>query len=585
MTKIETPVSTLISLLARLYPWEVDASDELTEALSYLEAPHEPETVVRAGFGAGFLAPLLSLPLFFLSVPIVGVSSVALFLAVATIHTIQTAPLLLASLRRSEALGQAPNLIGRIVLRMKIQPSLESSVKFAAETGNDPLSKSLQDHINRAMGTPGSGLLTFSDEWVEYFPSVRRSAHLLNTAQDAPGDKREQTLERALAAILNGTRDQMAEFTNAIRSPTTGLYAFGVMLPLALISLVPAISTTGVTITIEAFVIVYNFILPGVIIVVGGQLLVKRPVAFPPPQVTRDHPDIDTHWLVPAGAAVVAGGGAAGFTIVLGIIAPSVQIAHLAPISGIGLLIGVFLYLFYKPVVEVRDYVRDVETHLVDALYIIGRQVDESEAVESAIETAGERLPAATGDVFEQAAGRQHRLHLTVDQSFLGKYGVLEHIPSPRAHATARLLGIAAKEGQPAGMTIVSMADHLEELQEVERHTKREISSVTGTLKNTASVFGPLVAGATVALASTMVGQDITFSDLTADVAPLATELLGIVIGVYIIFLSLLLQPLAIGLKSGLDRPLIGYRVGRSLIMGVPIYISSVFFVGLILSL
>jgi len=102
---------------------------------------------------------------------------------------------------------------------------------------------------------------------------------------------------------------------------------------------------------------------------------------------------------------------------------------------------------------------------------------------------------------------------------------------------------------------------------------------VTGTLTNTASFFGPLVGGATVGLASGMVGSG---ADAVEGGSALPTEQLGIVIGVYIITLSVILTTLSISLKHGLDRSLIGYKVGRSLMFAIPIYLVASVAVGVI---
>ncbi|MBX0288076.1 secretion system protein [Halomicroarcula sp. F28] len=564
-----------LPIFAKLYPWEVDTSDALADALSYLYWDESPETIVKAGYGAGFVAFLLTTPLLLISLPLPAIFAVMLALTAATIHAVHSLPSILAAVQRTEDLGQAPNLIGRIVLRMKIQPSIESAVRFAADTGEQPLYDHLNEHIERSIGSPRSGLLTFAEEWGDEFPSLQRSAHLLNTAQDASPEKREETLDRALSAMLRGTQDQMAEFIETIRRPTTALYAFGIMLPLALVALMPAVSVAGISVGIEAFAVVYLILLPSLIVAASVWLLTRRPVAFPPPDVSRGHPDVERPWYVAFGLALLVAGPAAAVTVLL-------NVSYIGHIAAVGMALGLVLYLHYEPVVEVQEWIHDVENHLVDALYTVGRQVDDSEAVEAAIATAGDRLTGQTGEMFERAAGRQERLHLTVKQAFLGRYGVLDEIPSPRARATAALLAIAAEEGQPAGETIVSMSDHIEELQTVEQNAKRELSQVTATLQNTAMIFGPVVAGATVALADAMSSKGVTFGNLSTQATSLSIGPLAVVVGIYVLLLSVLLQPLSIGLRHGLDGPLIGYETGKSMLVATPLYVITVFSVGVL---
>jgi len=280
-------VPFLVQSLAALYPADVAVSDALAESLSFTDSRYDGETIVRAGYGAGIVAAVMPLPLLLTSAPI---SFVLLFFVLvfplAAIHSVHSMPHLQAAFRRTEALGETPNLVGRAVLRMQVQPALESAVRFAAETGSGPLSTSLSGHIDRSIGTSGTGLLSFAEEWAEWFPALRRSSHLLVAAQDAPDAERVRTLDRSLSAVLNGTRSQMADFTSAIRAPATGLFAFGIMLPLALVSLVPTVPMVGYSVNIWLFVLLYNIVLPGTLIAASLWLLVRRPVAFPPPRST-----------------------------------------------------------------------------------------------------------------------------------------------------------------------------------------------------------------------------------------------------------------------------------------------------------
>ncbi|ELY67739.1 type II secretion system F family protein [Natrinema versiforme] len=560
--------STLVRTLAALYPAAVDGSDDLEESLSFTDSPYDAETIIRAGYGAGIVAAFLPLALLVTSAPLPFVLFFVLVAPLAAIHTVHSMPHLQAAFRRTEALGDTPNLIGRAVLRMQVQPALEGAVRFAAETGHGPLSQSLDGHIDRSIGTPGTGLLSFADEWAEWFPALRRSAHLLVAAQDAPDAERVRTLDRSLSAILSGTRSQMADFTTAIRAPATGLFAFGIMIPLALVSLVPTVPMVGYAVNIWFFVFLYNAVLPAALIGASLWLLVRRPVAFPPPTIGHDHPDVPDRLRLRALWGVLA--GLCSYPLIA-----AVGPAHLAPIAAVGIGLGIALLATYAPILAVRHYVRDVEAHLTDALYIVGRQVAEGESVESAVELAADRVPAETGEVFERAAGLQRRLHMGVRAAFLGDYGALRDIPSPRARGTAALLAIAADEGKPAGRAIVSMADHLEELEDVEAEAKWNLEQVTSTLDNTAAYFAPLVAGATVGMAAMMSSADLTGAR-GVDAAAFPADSLGIVVGIYLIALCFIVTPLSIALRHGIDRALFGYHIGRTLVSSMVLYVATV---------
>jgi hypothetical protein len=491
------------------------------------------------------------------------ISVVALIFAVAlgVARLARRGPVALATARRTAALGAAPALVARAVLRMRVEPASERAAAFAAR-GEGRLAADLGEHVRRAAGTPRSGLGDFGAAWAEWNPPLRRAALLVESAADAPAGEREATLDRAMDAILDGTRDRMAEFAEAVRGPTTTLYAFGVLLPLALVAVLPAARVAGLPLSVPVLVVLYDLLLPAVLIGAGAWLLVRRPAAFPPPEVSREHPAVpDRTW------PTVVAGVSAGLVAVLGT-APLPAWTRWP--AAVGLAVGAGLVVRFRPVKLVRDDARAAEANLTDALYLVGRRVGDGEAVESALGAAAPEVAGRTGELLAETAGVQRRLRVGVWEAFLGEYGSLADVPSPQARSVAALLAIAAREGRPAGRAVVSMADHVEDLQRVEREARRELASVTGTLRNTAGVFGPLVGGATIALADGMAAG--TLGD------PLPTAALGLAVGSYVLLMAAILTALATGLERGFDRALVGYRVGLALCSAVGAFLAG--FVG-----
>jgi hypothetical protein len=571
-------------------------SDDLRRALSFLGVavtPHgvpslDAETVVRAGFGAGVLAGLLVIPAALacsLLVPALRPAAVPAVPAVAlgTTHAVHRLPVWLARIRRTRALGRVTGLFGRAVLRMRIEPSPERSALFAGRTGSGPLADSLADHARRARGTPRSGFAGFAEEWRDWLPAVRRATALIDAAGDAPPGERARTLDRALSAVLDGTHDRLTAFAGEIRGPATGLYAFGVLLPLALLGVLPAARVAGAGVGLVHLVLLYDVLLPVGVLGVSAWLLTRRPVAFPPPRVGRDHPEVPDDARRGLVAAVAGGVLAAG-------VASAVVADWAVPVAAVGAGVGAGCVVRYRPIKQVRDHARAVETGLDDALYLVGRRVLEGESVETALARVGSELSDETGTVVADASRRSHVLDIGVRAAFVGDLGALRDVPSERASGTAELLALAASEGRPAGEAVVALADHLGDLRRVETDARRELRQVTGTLASTAALFGPLVAGATVALADGMTGAGgtattalATAGDGTAAAAgALATADLGVAVGVYTLLLTVLLTGLSVGLVHGLDRALVGYRVGVALLSATVTFLASVVGAGLL---
>lgn len=572
MSEDTHPVAGVLEAVAALYPWPVKPRTELRLALDFLDRPVAPAVVIQASYILGLTVGLVC-ALFVVVVPgqfrpVVVLAAVAAGLM--STHTVQAVPRLWATARRTAALGAAPDLVARTVLSMRLSPTPERAADFTARTGNGILAKSLGAHVRQRHHTGRSGLVAFGDAWADLFPSLRRSMSLLCAAGTAADRDRERLLDRALTVVMEGTRDQMESFAAMVRTPVTALYAFGVLLPTALVALLPAAGAVGVAVTPLTVVAIYNVALPAVLIGAAAWLLARRPVAFPPPAITTSHDDIPDRRLLVATLAVTVGVVTA---VVTGFVAPQ----WAPPVAALGTSVGVGLWLYYRPVVSQYERIQKIEESLPDALTLIGRRVANGRAVETALERAGEELDNEFGTVLQAGTQRHRQLQISVRAAFLGRDGTLAAVPSQRVRGSVALLALAAKEGRPAGTALLALGDHVEDLQAIERESRRSLAHVCQTLQTTGVLFGPLVAGATVALAEGISGQAF----LTERTQSLLW--LGGPVGVYVLVLAVVLTALGTGLTRGLDRELLGYRIGRALCAATVAYVGAYLLVGAML--
>lgn len=574
-----------------LWPRSPEPGEELVRAVEFLDWSMSATTVVSAGYGVALVAGAVAV-FAGVAIPLPTPGMVPVFPLVAglgAVHAVHRFPVALATLRRTRALGDAPGIVARAVLQMRIEPTVESAAAFAARTGEGPLASSLEAHVRGAAGAPDAGLASFGEHWSEWFPELRRATALVEAAANAPPGERGRTLDRAADAVLSGTAERMESFASDVRGPATALYAFGVLLPMALVALLPAAGVAGVPVSLPVVVVVYDVLLPLVVTGAGGWLLLRRPVAFPPARVPGDHPERYSSPAVPMLAGFVAG--------TVSFVAGSLLLpGWIRPLLAAGVGGGVTLLAAARPVVLVRRRVAAAESNLPDALYLVGRRVSSGTAVEAAIEEAAAELPGETGDVFERAGAVQRELRVGVEAAFLGECGALTGLPGTRLESAARLLAAAAREGRPAGRAVVDSADHLAELAAIEREARNDLANVTGTLRHTGSVFGPMVGGATVRLAEGMATTAVGATDAdSADAGRTAARSvaqgvagidpggLGLAVGAYVLVLSVLLTGLAVGLEHGLDRALVAYRSGAALASAAVVFAASYVAAGLLI--
>jgi hypothetical protein len=568
-----------VDRLAGWWPARVDPDPETERALAYLDAGVDAGTLDEAARAAGVIVAAVAVVAGTALGRLAGSRSGVVLAAAGTAVGVAVplaasrVPVFLSALARARALGAAASLVSRAALRLRIDPTVERAAAFAARTGCGALARSLDAHVDRAAGTPRSGMSAFATEWRDRFPALERAVTRLETAASAPATERDEHLDRAVEAALDGVQEELAAFTGDVRGAVTGLYAFGVLLPLALVGVLPAARATGVRLPLPVVVALYDVVLPTVVVAVGAWILARRPVAFPPPRIGPDHPDTPDGHLraLGVGVAAAAVGGYAAARLVA---------SWAGPVAAVGIGIGAALVADTRPAKRVHERVRAVEANLDDACYLVGRRVAAGEAVETALADAADRMDGATGEVLAEAAGRQRRLGTTVGEAFGGDGGALAALPSRRAREAVTLFSLAATEGRPAGEALVATAEHVEALGRIERDARRELAEMTDTLSNTAAVFGPVVGGATVALSARVAntGQTAGFG-----APPLPTPELGVAVGAYVLWLAAALTILSTGLTHGLDRTLVGYRVGVAACLATVCYLVAFVGAGLFL--
>jgi len=560
---------TVYRQLARFYPRRVEGSEDLERSLAFLGWEVSSSVVTRAGYAAGIIVGCLGLVGTSVSPPQFGTVAVlsTLALACGVAYAVGRFPALYEAARRTRALGAAPDLVARVVLSMRLEPVPERAASFGASSGEGPLAASLASHVRQSRHTTGAALSSFADEWASLFPSLRRSVALVLAAGAAPAHDRGRMLDRALSVVLSGARDRMAAFAAEIRGPATALYAFGVLLPVALVALLPAAGVAGLAVTPVSVAVLYGIVLPATVCAGAVWLLVRRPVAFPPPTVPRDHPDVTDR---PGVAVVVAVALAVAGWFVAGRFFPS----WAPPVASGGLGVGSFLWVRSRPVIAVYERTRRAESQLPDALELVGRRVANGRAVETALARAAAELDGPMGGALGAAVRQQRQLQVGVREAFLGQYGVLWRVPSPRVRGSMALVALAAHEGRPAGTALLALAGHVEHLREIEDEARNSLAYVCRTFASTGAVFAPMVAGATVAMAGTFGGHQ--FPGASA-----SFPWLGGLVGWYVLTLAILLPALATGLRRGLDRTLLCQAVGRALVSATCVYLLAFRLTGL----
>ncbi|OYR86111.1 type II secretion system protein, partial [Halorubrum ezzemoulense] len=96
------------------------ASEELRRAVAFLGWDVSAGRIVTVGYRVGAVAGAVVTAVAALRAGAVAAAPAGLAAFVGVVHAVHRAPVWLASLRRTRALGAAPGLVGRLVLRMRL---------------------------------------------------------------------------------------------------------------------------------------------------------------------------------------------------------------------------------------------------------------------------------------------------------------------------------------------------------------------------------------------------------------------------------------------------------------------------------
>jgi hypothetical protein len=199
---------------------------------------------------------------------------------------------------------------------------------------------------------------------------------------------------------------------------------------------------------------------------------------------------------------------------------------------------------------------------------------------------------AQIAEVFRQTSYNLTAMHTNLhDALYSDEFGSLHHVYSDRVKAILRLFVEGTQKSQRAvSASLIRIADHLKQLQEVENKIKDMLYELTSTLRSTVTVFAPLIAGVTLAittlistiltsLSSTISSESVTdlpqtFSGISEAfiVENVRPEYFVLVIGIYLVELVFLLTRFTNGINEGDDKATYMYSLGKIMPMSIIVF-------------
>ncbi|MDL5502821.1 MAG: hypothetical protein QSU88_06350, partial [Candidatus Methanoperedens sp.] len=275
-------------------------------------------------------------------------------------------------------------------------------------------------------------------------------------------------------------------------------YSIFILIPLALVALIPAVSIVGVRMDTVTLVLIYNIGLPLFTFLYSEYILLQRPATFSPPDISDKHPELSNIGSTRKSIIIVTliigiTVGYSGYILLysgnpFNIISKEAMAGLVLPtfpiIWAITAMITIYCIGVYTPYKKIRDGIKQIENEFADAMFILGRRISEGRSAEEAFAHTSETMKGAKiGEAFADIAKNLTCMRTTLHGAiFNEEYGAFKDIYSDRVHTMMKLLTESVhRSHEAAGMAIIKLADHLKELQEVEANIRRGLYDVTST--------------------------------------------------------------------------------------------------------
>lgn len=531
--------------------------------------------LVAAVLGSGLLAFAVatsSAPFIAWATAILVAGPVAGFLFVAGY------PEAMARRQRVLTVGRAPEAVTFLAMALRLNPSLDRAIAFAAESADEPVATELRKVLWKVLLRSPAGLeeafLRFANEWGGDNEDLKQALFaLLASSLERSDASREATIEKARHLAFAGTQRRMRDYADSLRGPTTALFALGVLLPMMIGAMLPLLSLGGLGSVADrsappagpspwVAVLALDVAFPVALAAFAWHVLGRRPGTLAPPDLKSCGPR-----RLPAAIAVaIALAGSVPALLPIGPLRP------LAPALSVATALGLFCSWDARGPKQERDRIKQLERELPDALFLLGGRIARGEPVERVLRSVSAEMEGSAAAAFFRRIDASLQLRRgSLSEALFAPEGPLA-VPSRSVRGAMRVV-VAASDKDPvgAGRAVVDLSSHMRELFELDREVRRELGGVVDAMRATVCVFGPLVLGVTAgmyALLARVFSGTISFA--------LAPETFVAAVAVYLFLAVSVIVHFSTGIEHGPDPVQFRYSLGKSLPLSLATFAAAV---------
>ncbi len=524
-------------------------------------------------------------PLGLFDVLVYGIPSV-LVIPMAVLIFTANYPEILEQRMKAESIGKAPESINYMTMAMRVKPSLYRAVSFSAENTEEPMSsglnKVLWDVHTRKKSSLEESFVAFALRWGEWNEDLKRALYAVRSAMlERTKEGLNSALEKANEIVIEGTKRQVEDFANSLGTPTTILFAVGILLPLIIGAMLPMLALSGLDISsmdseetvkkggigLAHIILLMDVLAPAGAFFYSYKILGDRPGTTSPPDIE----DGNETYGVFVKASILA------VIMMLPVIILSDQLSFLMPLPYFWPPVTAISYFCLKTSWDSkkkREEVIEMEREFPDALFQLGSRIAEGMPPEKALQKTSDAMQGTkVGSLFERITCFLQVNRVPLEEALFGSDGVLEDINSNTIKATMKtVVQITKKDPKEAGKTILQISDYLRSMEEMDHEIKSKLSQSVEMMKGTALVFAPVVMGVVSSLYFMLHG---VFSDISS-MSMISPVDFTAVVGIYLVLLSLVITYFTTGIKSQLDPVEFKYQLGIMLPVSITVFSLAV---------
>ncbi len=487
---------------------------------------------------------------------------------------------------RLDCAGRAPELIGYMAMSIRLSPSLTKAITFAANNMRGPVGSGLKTVVwnvyTRRFHSVEESYTATATEWGRWNDELKRAMFSVRTSTlEGTDDGRERSLNKAMDTALSGTKKRMEEFANSLSTPTTVLFALGILLPMMLGAMLPMVSLGGLDLNYQAsssgsmskggihpvlILLMMDVIFPSVTFLYSLNILSGRPGGPSSNQFERQPPNKKRLFIL----------------ILLGLILGILGVLNFGTFGSYLIVWALatpcsfhLISTTYKRRKEAKE-IQVLEEEFPDALFQLGTRMSEGWPPEKAmLATAESMRDTKIAEMFRRAHHRAIVFGLSLESVLFGRRGLLVELPSTTMGATMKsFVEIAKKDSVKAGQMIIKTAEHLKDMQKLEVESKRKLKTSTESMKMTALFFAPVVMGITFALYALLVE---TFEQIGPGGNLMTPSLFLVVLGIYVMLMAVVAMYFVATIEKGKSALERRYSIGIGLVVANGIFtVSSV---------